>query len=93
MTYRKCRANCPTSESANGAVNAEVRVQNGSIDFSGPKNLSASLMAETDLGTIESDWPMDSSGFLGKRLSGTIGEGKGKIYLKNNTGAIRIHKQ
>jgi len=55
MTYRKCRANCPTSESANGAVNAEVRVQNGSIDFSGPKNLSASLMAETDLGTIESD--------------------------------------
>jgi len=81
------------AETADGAVNAEIRVNNGAIDFTGPKNLSASVAAETDLGNIESDWPMGSSGFLGKRLSGTIGEGKGKIYLKNNTGAIRIHKQ
>jgi hypothetical protein len=78
------------SKTAPGTCNATVKTDVGKIDFTAPPDLSAQVNFSTDIGAIETDLPLEIKGMLGKKSSGTIGKGEGKITLKTNIGSIKI---
>jgi DUF4097 and DUF4098 domain-containing protein YvlB len=69
-----------------------MNTHNGAIDFTGPPDFSAVVEAETGLGGINTDLPLTvtSKGRMGKRASGTLGKGEGKLHLETSHGSIRI---
>ena len=64
----------------------------GDIEFVAPDDLSAKLLAETNMGSIESDLPLRvvQENMFGRTSEGTIGAGQDKIQLKTNMGTIRL---
>jgi len=90
--------------SINGALNLSVQefkanntitlaTVNGAIDCLLPKNISATLQATTTLGSINSNYKLESLGdsFTGKSLKGTIGaQDGGVIVLETKIGSILI---
>jgi len=77
---------------APGALNLEIKVDNGNIRFTPPADLSAVVEATTEIGSIASDLPLTGKGSLGKIAKGTIGKGEGKVRLETNIGSITIKK-
>ncbi|MHC4625298.1 MAG: DUF4097 family beta strand repeat-containing protein, partial [Planctomycetota bacterium] len=69
-----------------------INTHNGAIDFTGPANFSAVVEAETDMGGINTGLPLKvtTKGLMGKRASGTLGSGEGKLHIRAAHGAIRI---
>jgi len=69
----------------------------GAIDFIVPKGFSAKVQAKSQMGSIQSDLPLEtakSDGFsMGSKASGTIGTGEGDVSLSTNMGSIRIRSQ
>jgi hypothetical protein len=69
----------------------------GSIDFLVPGDSSAKVQAKSQMGSIQSDVPLEvekSDGFsMGSKASGVIGGGEGDVSLKTNMGSIRIRSQ
>jgi len=69
----------------------------GSIDFLVPKGFSAKVQAKSQMGSIQSDLPVEvvkSAGLsMGSRASGTIGSGEGDVSLTTNMGSIRIRSE
>jgi hypothetical protein len=84
------KANVSYSRTAPGACNANIKTDVGKIDFTAPPDLSAQVNFSTDIGTIETNLPLDIKGMLGKKSSGTIGKGEGRVTLKTNVGSIKI---
>ncbi|MBN1805574.1 MAG: DUF4097 family beta strand repeat protein [Sedimentisphaerales bacterium] len=80
------------SKNAPAACNATISTDVGSIDLTVPPECSASVQANTDVGSISTDMPLTIKGTVGKSLHGTIGSGEGKINLKTDVGAIKIRK-
>jgi DUF4097 and DUF4098 domain-containing protein YvlB len=71
----------------------EVKISavNGSINLVLPASPNADVSASTTNGTIKSDFPMQiESGFVGRRLKGTLGSGGTRIELSNVNGSTHI---
>lgn len=75
---------------APAVFNASVSANVGSIIFTAPDDFSATVHAETNIGSITTDWPLTVTGKIGKSLNGTIGKGQGNVSLKTNVGSIEI---
>jgi beta-lactamase regulating signal transducer with metallopeptidase domain len=69
----------------------------GSIEFTAPKDFSAKVQAKANMGSIQSDLPLEvvkpRGPATGSSASGTIGGGDGELSLKTNVGSIRIRSQ
>lgn len=79
------------NEEAAGPIDSELSVDVGSITFRGPKNLSAKIDVQTDVGSINTILPITLTGNLSsKKINGVIGNGEGKISLKTDVGSITI---
>jgi hypothetical protein len=68
----------------------ELRTTNGSIRIGLPEGISARIEASTTNGRISTDFPITMQGQIGRRLSGTIGEGGPEIRATTTNGGIRI---
>jgi hypothetical protein len=84
------KVNVVYSKDAPATCNANIKTDVGSIDLTTPPECSAVVQANTDVGSIRTDMPLTIKGKIGKNLNGTIGNGKGKIYLSTDVGSIRI---
>ncbi len=66
----------------------------GSIDYTAPADLSAKIHAKADLGSIQTDLPLEVTKprafAMGSSAFGTIGQGTDDISLSTDTGSIRI---
>lgn len=79
------------SPSAPAEINADVVTSFGSIDFAAPPNFSGQVELATSFGTIKTGLPITIIGEVSKKkLSGKIGEGKGKLRIQTKSGSIKI---
>lgn len=78
------------SDSAPSACNADIATNVGSIEFTGPPQLSAELNASTNVGSLKTSQPLTVVGKVGKSVRGTIGSGQGRVHLRTNVGSIEI---
>lgn len=79
------------SGDAESICDISVVTHNGSIELTAPANFSAQVEATTNNGSINTDLPIMVTGKVSKtRLTGTIGNGEGKLYLETHNGSIRI---
>lgn len=89
--------------SVNGSVRAlmqsfgdtgEVSVftVNGSATAELPAQLDAEVEATTVNGSIRTDYPLATSGKVGKRLRGTLGAGGRKVHITTVNGSITVLK-
>ncbi len=62
----------------------------GSIEFTGPKEISANLTAGTSVGDIDTDRPLTVRGSLKQSIKASLGNGEGQIRLRTNVGSIKI---
>jgi len=80
---------------------AALRTQVGDIDLAVPAGASAKVNARTGVGTVTSDLPLNVTGTaivqggdvktaLGSSATGTLGDGRHKVDLRSQVGAIRI---
>jgi len=79
------------SDSTPAEIIANVVTSYGSIDFVTPPEFAGQVELATSYGSIRTDLPITISGEISKmKLTGTIGRGNGKLYLKTSSGSIRI---
>jgi hypothetical protein len=78
------------SQAAPAACSAEITTNVGSIEFTGPPELSAQVDASTNVGSIKTAHPITIVGKVGKSIKGKIGAGEGTIHLETNVGSIEI---
>jgi hypothetical protein len=82
-----------TNVSGRVALSADV----GSIEVVAPKDFSAKVDAKTNIGSIQSDLPLEFAKArgvaMGSSASGTIGAGQGELSLKTNVGSIRLRAE
>jgi hypothetical protein len=80
-----------------------VKTNVGNINFVAPRELSAKIRAQANIGAISSDLPLEITGTkavpgsgpqgaLGSSAKGILGSGDKKIDLTANVGSIRIQK-
>ena len=79
-------------DGAESTFSARLETDVGRIRFAGPANLSASVDASTNVGSIETRLPLTVTGQIGKSVHGTIGKGEAKanVRLRTNVGSIEI---
>lgn len=86
------------SNTAPATCNVDIVTNVGSIDFTGPPQLSAQIDARTNIGSIKTGRPItvlprgqrSELGKVGRTLKGTIGSGQAEVRLKTNVGSIEI---
>jgi len=72
-------------------INADLAVSRGNIELTAPSNYAGQIELTARRGSINTDLPIKVKGDLGKkRITGTIGQGSGKLYLKTSRGSISI---
>ena len=73
----------------------ELFTKMGKIEFIAPKNLSAKLQAQTKMGEIESELPLeiDRSDMFKRTAEGTIGTGQANIKMSTDMGKISLKWQ
>lgn len=80
-----CSGSCPAE------LTAKARTSYGSIDFAVPAGFGGEVEMSTSYGSIKTDLPITIRGELSKkRITGTIGEGDGRVKLKTSYGSIKI---
>jgi len=72
------------------ALNVSATTSDGSIHLATPAGLSAVVEASTTDGSIQTHLPITVQGKIGKSLTGTVGDGEGRVYLKTQDGSITI---
>lgn len=72
----------------------DVESVNGSIDVYLPAGADALVSAETVHGRIRNDFgfEVESEGWVGHEMTGTLGAGGGSVELENVNGSIEIHR-
>jgi len=82
-------------KAVNTTGNLELATKMGSIDFIAPKDLSARLRADTKMGSLKSELPLDvnQTDMFKRTAEGTIGSGQGNISLHTDMGNIRLRWQ
>ena len=97
-----------TSDAAAATINGDVtatirgvrwaqpldfRTLNGVVTVEIPPQASARVRAEVHNGRIESDFPLEAHSRFGRRrMTGTIGDGRGELFLGAMNGRLRIRK-
>ena len=82
--------NARYDEAAPAECKAKMETNVGSIEFLGPRQMSAKVSASTEVGDIDSSTPITVVGKVGKSLNGTVGGGAGRVILRTNVGSIEI---
>lgn len=67
-----------------------VQTTNGSIKFAVPSGYGAQLEAETNMGSIKSELPVEMEGRFHKRVSGVLGAGGAPVSLRTTNGSISV---
>ena len=82
-------------KAVNTTGNIELFTKMGKIEFIAPKNLSAKLKAQTKMGSIESELPLEinKSGMFKRTAEGTIGSGQANIKMATDMGKISLKWQ
>ncbi len=62
----------------------------GSIEFTGPPEISAHLTAETNVGEIHTNRPLTVRGWMNKSVQATLGNAEGQVRLRTNVGSVEI---
>jgi DUF4097 and DUF4098 domain-containing protein YvlB len=75
---------------APAAISVDASADVGNVELAGPKDISARLAAEANVGSISSDRPLTVSGSLKQSIKASLGNGEGRIHLRTNVGSIRI---
>jgi len=75
---------------APAAMSATMATDVGSIEFHGPREISAQVTATANVGDINTDRPITVTGSLKRSLRGSLGQGEGQVHLNTNVGSIRI---
>ena len=75
---------------APAALRASATTNVGNVDFTGPDDISASVEARVNVGSIDTDRPLTVTGKIGKSLRATLGNAEGNISLRTNVGSIKI---
>lgn len=71
-----------------------VKTVNGGIKVRLPADAGVQLRSSVVNGRVQSDFPVGGEGSTrGKRLSGTIGDGRAKLEAKTVNGGIQIEKR
>jgi hypothetical protein len=78
------------AEYAPKAPNVTATTSDGGITFVAPPELSATIDASTDGGSIRTGLPITVEGKVGKSLTGRIGDGEGRIRLRTHDASITI---
>ncbi|MFC1675998.1 M56 family metallopeptidase [Planctomycetota bacterium] len=85
------KINVNYAKDAAPVINARVKTDIGEIDFRGPANISATVEIESAIGSIDVPKPLKvNKTMTGGKVSGTIGDGQGKITLKTSMGSITL---
>lgn len=80
------------SSSAPSEITANVVTSYGSIDFTAPADFSGRVELGTNYGSVSTDLPIMITGQINKKkITGTIGQGTGKLFLKTSSGSVRLH--
>jgi hypothetical protein len=73
------------------AIHVDASTNVGSIEFAGPKDISAKLTAEANVGSINTDRPLTVTGnHLTQSIRASFGGAEGQISLRTNVGSVRI---
>jgi len=82
-------------KAVNTTGNIELFTNLGDIEFIAPKNLSAKLQAQTKMGSIESELPLEinKSDMFKRTAEGTIGTGQASIKMATDMGKISLKWQ
>ncbi len=75
---------------APNALKLSAITSDGNITLVAPPGLSALIEAATNDGLIHTNLPITIQGKVGKSLTGTIGDGAGRVYLRTHDGSITI---
>ncbi len=76
---------------APAALKATLATDVGSIEFTGPQEISADLTATVSVGDINTNRPLTVKGSLTKHsVRASLGQGEGKVNLKADVGSISI---
>jgi DUF4097 and DUF4098 domain-containing protein YvlB len=67
-----------------------IHSTNGSVTVTLPSSFAGQAEASTSNGKLICDRPVTVSGRIDKHLSGTIGQGSGRLVLKTTNGSIHI---
>ena len=76
---------------APAALNVAMATDVGSIEFTGPPEISADLSAKASVGDISTNRPLTVRGSLARHsVRASLGKGEGRVNLDTNVGSIRI---
>ena len=75
---------------APAALDFSATTDVGSIEFTGPREISAQVTAETDVGDIHTNRPLTVRGWMNRSVRATLGNGDGQIRLRTDVGSIKI---
>jgi len=76
---------------APAALKATMATDVGSIEFTGPQEISADVSATVGVGDINTNRPLTVKGSLTKHsVRASLGKGEGRVNLKADVGSIRI---
>lgn len=73
--------------------NLTVDTGSGSVTIRAPADLGAQIEVETGSGGIETDFPMTLTRRSENGLSGTLGDGEGRIVIDTGSGDVRLIRQ
>jgi len=65
----------------------------GSVTLHVPANIGAALDIESSSGGVESEIPLEVTKWGSDRVTGKIGDGKGRIAVETGSGRVRIVKR
>ncbi len=77
-------------EDAPAALRATMATNVGSIEFTGPQEISADFSARANVGSIKTDRPITVTGSLKHSIRASLGKGEGRVSLNTNVGSIKI---
>lgn len=75
---------------APAAIRVDASADVGEIELAGPQVISASLVAEANVGSIDTDRPLTVTGHLKQSIKTSLGGAEGRISLRTNVGSIHI---
>jgi DUF4097 and DUF4098 domain-containing protein YvlB len=93
------------AETTNGGVTArlagdtwngrglELRTTNGSVNLEIPRTYNAELETGTVNGGMNIDFPITVQGFIGRRITTTLGTGGPRIRATTTNGGVRIRQR
>jgi DUF4097 and DUF4098 domain-containing protein YvlB len=80
-----CAPDCPAD------LRADVTSSYGSIRFAAPPQFAGHVKLSTSYGTVRTARPVTMAGEIDKKnITGTIGEGTGRIHLATNNGSVDL---